>query len=87
PTLSDVATLDFVPPPGRVEIVRIASTDPDDLTLSAARLLGSADALWHAGDVPDAILARARADAERHIAPAPPAAPDSGLALWLEMAG
>lgn len=86
PTLPDIATLDFTPPPGRVETVRISSADPDDLTLRAARLLGSADALWHAGDVPDAILARARADAERHIAPLPPEAPDSGLALWLEMA-
>lgn len=85
PALAEVATLEVSPPPGRIETVRIASADPDDLTLRAARLLGSADALWHAGDVPDAILSRARADAERHIAAVPPEAPDSGLALWLEM--
>ncbi len=70
---------------GRLETIRLASADPDELTLRAARLLGRADALWHKGDVPDAILARARADAERRIAAAPPPAPASGLHLWLEM--
>jgi uroporphyrin-III C-methyltransferase/precorrin-2 dehydrogenase/sirohydrochlorin ferrochelatase len=47
-----------------VEIV-LTSTDPDDLTLRQARLLGEADTILHAPDVPDAILARARADAVR----------------------
>ncbi len=71
--------------PGRLETVAIASADPDALSLRAARLLGGADALWHDGRVPDAILARARADAERRIAPLPPPVPASGLHLWLEM--
>ncbi len=72
--------------PGQLETIRLTSADPDELTLRAARLLGRADALWHKGDVPDAILTRARADAARHIATAaPPPVPDSGLHLWLEM--
>lgn len=71
---------------GALESIRLASADPDDITLRAARLLGRADALWHCGDVPDSILARARADAERHVAAEPPPPPATGLALWLEMA-
>ena len=53
-----------------VEIV-LASHDPDDLTLRAARLLGSADMIVHDGSVPSAILDRARADAVRVIGEAP----------------
>lgn len=83
----DLARLVTVAAGGRLEVIRLASDDPDELTLRAARLLGSADALWHAGDVPEAILSRARADAERHVAALPPEAPDRGLALWLEMKG
>ena len=71
--------------PGQLETIRLTSADPDELTLRAARLLGRADALWHKGDVPDAILTRARADAERHIAAAAPPVPASGRHLWLEM--
>ena len=51
-------------PPGR-HLFLLASADPDDLTLRQARLLGRADALVLAGEVPPAILARARADAWR----------------------
>ena len=50
--------------PDVAEIV-LRSDDPDDLTLREARLLGTADVIRHASDVPAAILARARADAER----------------------
>jgi uroporphyrin-III C-methyltransferase / precorrin-2 dehydrogenase / sirohydrochlorin ferrochelatase len=71
--------------PGLLDTIRLTSADPDELTLRAARLLGRADALWHKGDVPDAILTRARADAARHIAMAPPPVPASGLHLWLEI--
>ena len=70
---------------GQLQHIHLTSGDPDDLTLKAARLLGRADTLWHRGDVPDAILARARADAERHVADAPPPVPATGLALWLAM--
>ena len=52
------------PGPDLAEIV-LRSDDPDDLTLREARLLGTADVIRHAADVPPAILARARADAER----------------------
>ena len=73
------------PPAGQLVVVQLASGDPDDLTLRVARLLGRADALWHRGNVPDAILNRARADAERHVADALPSPPASGLAVWLEL--
>ncbi len=43
------------------------SDDPEDLTLKQARLLGEADVLLIDGDVPPAILARARADARRAV--------------------
>ncbi|WP_375197536.1 siroheme synthase [Sphingobium sp.] len=68
----------------RLEVVRLLSADPDDLTLRAARLLGEADRVYHAPDVPAAILDRARADAARIEALAPPARPGEGLSLWLE---
>lgn len=45
--------------------IDLRSDDPDDLTLREARLLGSADAVRCIGDVPAAILLRARADAVR----------------------
>lgn len=53
----------------RTEIVTLTSDDPEDLTLRTARLLGSADVVVHDAAVPAAILARARADAQRVIAP------------------
>ncbi|MBS7670602.1 precorrin-2 dehydrogenase/sirohydrochlorin ferrochelatase family protein [Croceicoccus gelatinilyticus] len=51
-------------PSGLHEIV-LRSTDPDDLTLREARLLGSADVVAHDPAVPEALLVRARADAVR----------------------
>lgn len=65
---------------------RLRSTDPDDLTLRQARDLANADRVYHAADVPQAILIRARADAQRIVADAPPDDPGRGLSLWLEMA-
>lgn len=67
-------------PPANLHI-RLTSPDPDDLTLREARALANADAVHHAPDVPPAILARARADADRIPCRTPPA---SGL--YLEMA-
>lgn len=67
--------------------LQMTSADPDDLTLRMARLLGEADRVYHAPDVPGAILDRARADAVRIVAPGAPADPEAGLSLWLEMAG
>lgn len=66
-------------------IVHLTSNDPDDLTLRAARLLGEADHIFHAAAVAPAILARARADAGRHIAAAPPLAHPDGLCLYLAL--
>lgn len=66
--------------------VRLASPDPDELTLRVARLLGQADRVYHRADVPAPILARARADAARIDCDRPPAAPGPGLSLDLAMA-
>lgn len=68
---------------GRVEIT-LGSTDPEDLTLRAARLLGSADAVLHDPAIPDAILNRARADAARHALPYTGFEPD-GLVVVLRL--
>jgi len=67
----------------RQETIVLASADPEDLTLRAARLLGRADALVLDGAVPAPILARARADAVRLPAGANP--PDRGLVVVLRM--
>ena len=67
----------------RLETIRLASTDPDDLSLRDARLLGEADHIFHVADSPAAILDRARADAVRHVADGPPADPPEGLSIWL----
>jgi uroporphyrin-III C-methyltransferase/precorrin-2 dehydrogenase/sirohydrochlorin ferrochelatase len=66
----------------RFERLVIASADPDDLTLRAARLLGLTDRIYHAPDMPTAILDRARGDAAR-IAGAAPALREPGLTLEL----
>ena len=52
---------------GGVVEIRLASCDPDDLTLRQARLLGSADVLAHEAQVSAEILNRARADAVRKV--------------------
>ncbi|RJY07987.1 precorrin-2 dehydrogenase/sirohydrochlorin ferrochelatase family protein [Aurantiacibacter aquimixticola] len=49
----------------------LTSDDPDDLTLRQARLLGIADTVVSDPDIPAAIIARARADAERLTLPVP----------------
>lgn len=46
-------------------VIALASDDPDDLTLRAARLLGTADVVVHEEGVSPAVLGRARADARR----------------------
>jgi uroporphyrin-III C-methyltransferase/precorrin-2 dehydrogenase/sirohydrochlorin ferrochelatase len=76
---SDVMTGD------RIVTMRLTSPDPDDLTLKQARLLGEADRVYAAPDVPEAVLARARADAVR-MSGSLPATPETGLTLDIEMA-
>jgi uroporphyrin-III C-methyltransferase / precorrin-2 dehydrogenase / sirohydrochlorin ferrochelatase len=68
---------------GLVQII-LTSTDPEDLTLKQARLLGQADHIFHNADVPSAILNRARADAARYQAPLPEKLP-TGLVLHLQL--
>lgn len=64
------------PASGALCAITLSSSDPEELTLRQARLLGEADLLLLDGDVPQAILARARADAGRqmfHVKPSPQA--------------
>lgn len=70
----------------RLIAISLSSADPEELTLRAARLLGEADRVYHHPAVPIAILDRARADAVRISAPAPPSKPGAGLSLWLTLA-
>ncbi len=76
--------VDAAIPASRLETIALTSADPDDLTLRAARLLGEADHIFHRPDAPPAILVRARADAVRHVADAPPVDPPAGLSIWLD---
>ena len=69
----------------RLVTIRLASPDPDDLTLAAARLLGRADRVYHRANVPSVILDRARADAARIPCDAAPANPGPGLSLDLSL--
>jgi uroporphyrin-III C-methyltransferase / precorrin-2 dehydrogenase / sirohydrochlorin ferrochelatase len=64
-------------------IITLSSNDPDDLTLRQARLLGEADTIVHDPGVAPAILARARADAARHMLPFSGDAP--GLVVELRL--
>lgn len=70
--------------PTRISIT-LGSADPDDLSLREARELALADRVYHAGDVPPAILDRARADADRLPADAAPADPLPGLSVFVAM--
>ena len=69
------------PPESAAIHIALRSDDPDDLTLREARALANADRVHHRPNVPPAILARARADAER----APYDAPAQGATVYLEM--
>jgi uroporphyrin-III C-methyltransferase / precorrin-2 dehydrogenase / sirohydrochlorin ferrochelatase len=70
--------------PSRLIEIPLLSTNPDDLTLLTARLLGQADYIFHDADVPVIILNRARADAV-HVAGAPPVEAPDGLTLYLRL--
>lgn len=67
----------------RREAVALTSADPEDLTLRQARLLGEADTLLLAGNVPEAVLARARADAARYFIHEAPAEDRPGLTITI----
>lgn len=70
-------------PEHRVATVALSSPDPDDLTLRQARALARADRVYHLPDIPAAVLARARADAPRLAASAPPGDSAAGLSIWI----
>ncbi|MBX9814213.1 MAG: siroheme synthase [Proteobacteria bacterium SG_bin5] len=78
---------DYVAGPGRdLFVMRLTSPDPDDLTLRRARHLALADRVYHTAAVPSAILDRARADAERILADAPPDNDLPGLSVFVDFA-
>lgn len=62
----------------------LSSDDPEDLTLRQARALAAAERIFHRGDVPTAILNRARADAVRIACDRAPADPGPGLSVDLD---
>jgi uroporphyrin-III C-methyltransferase / precorrin-2 dehydrogenase / sirohydrochlorin ferrochelatase len=69
-------------PKAQIYPLHLRSNDPDDLSLRDARMLSLADRIAHPPDAPVAILARARADAQRVIAePNAPLPPESGLTV------
>ncbi|MEP3914587.1 MAG: siroheme synthase, partial [Parasphingorhabdus sp.] len=57
----------------------------DDLTIRQARLLGRADQVFASDDVPEAVLDRARADAERFSLALWDEKPAKGLTLRIRM--
>lgn len=63
-----IAGADSEKPVGHA-VIELHSSNPDDLTLREARLLGSADVLLVGQGIPQAILDRARADALRRPLP------------------
>ncbi len=69
---------------GEVRVVRVASADPGELTLNELALLGRCDALVIEGDVPAAVIDRARRDAVRLAVLAD--APADGLTVVLRLA-
>ncbi|MBC9034463.1 siroheme synthase [Sphingomonas sp. JC676] len=80
-----IASSGDAPPQALVHLL-LPSPDPDDLTLRQARLLAQADRVFHLGDVPEAILNRARADAPRIRCSEQPTDPGAGLSILVEMA-
>ena len=71
------------PAPAGLVTIPLASADPDDLTLRAARLLSQADRVYHGAGIAPAILDRARADAVRIPTEHAPGDAPAGLSLYL----
>jgi uroporphyrin-III C-methyltransferase/precorrin-2 dehydrogenase/sirohydrochlorin ferrochelatase len=70
--------------PGACIEIQLTSSDPEDLTLRQARLLGSADVLAYEMGIASEVLDRARADAARVELSLGEAGPDSdGLVIVL----
>lgn len=71
-------------PESNVVAVDLRSTDPEELTLRTARLLGQADHIFIDGSISDELVNRARADAVRHVG-APGSDLPSGLVIHLRL--
>lgn len=69
----------------RLDEVRLASTDPDDLTLRQLRVLAQADTVFHDAATPVALLDRARRDAARVACAALPDPLPPGRSVWLRL--
>lgn len=65
--------------------LELSSADPDELTIRQARLLGQADQIFAADNVPAILLDRARADAERFALSLWNEQPSTGLTLRIRM--
>ncbi len=86
-TADDVAAWLASPDQARaqgIHHIKITSTDPDDLTLKEARLLGQADVIHYHPNISPAILARGRADATRIASIDLPTDMTDGLIIFLE---
>ena len=75
---------DGVLPASNVVVIDLRSSDPEDLTLRTARLLGQADHIFIDGPISDGLVNRARADAVRHVG-APGSDLPSGLVIHLRL--
>jgi uroporphyrin-III C-methyltransferase / precorrin-2 dehydrogenase / sirohydrochlorin ferrochelatase len=78
-----VAGLRAVDAAPRLHEIRLASADPDDLTLRQLRWLSQADTVFHTPDVPAALLDRVRRDAARVCVTACPDPLPAGRSVWL----
>ncbi|RDV02518.1 siroheme synthase [Sphingorhabdus pulchriflava] len=65
-------------------VIDLNSSDPEDLTLRTARLLGQADHIYIDGPIGDDLINRARADAVRHVGKPSTNLP-SGLVIHLRL--
>ena len=85
PAAAIAAALDSPDAPAApsLEIIRLTSDDPEDLTLRQLRLMSQADTVFHGWSVAPAILDRARRDARVVRASAPPATLPPGRSLYL----
>lgn len=71
-------------PASGVVVIDLLSSDPEDLTLRAARLLGQADHIYVDGPLGEDLVNRARADAVRHVG-APGSELPTGLVIHLRL--
>ncbi len=65
--------------------LELTNPDPDDLTLRQARWLGQADQVFASDDVPEEVLDRVRADAQRFSLSLWDERPTNGLTLRIRM--